>query len=91
MGAYEKYELVISMPEATFANPYNPDEIDLYAWFWSPEGDSVKMNGFFDDYNGADQWKIRFAARQVGTWRYRVYATDIDGTGESATRDLRSN
>ncbi len=86
VGAYEKYELVISMPEATFANPYNPDEIDLYAWFWSPGGDSVKMNGFFDDYNGADQWKIRFAANQVGTWRYRVYATDIDGTGESANR-----
>jgi hypothetical protein len=86
VGRYEKYELVISMPEATFANPYNPEEIDLYAWFWSPGGDSVKMNGFYDNYSGADKWKIRFAANQAGTWTYRVFATDLDGTGQGETR-----
>ncbi|MFH0757970.1 MAG: DUF5060 domain-containing protein [Bacteroidota bacterium] len=83
VGTYDKYEVVISMPEATFSNPYDPEEIDLYAWFWSPAGDSVKMNGFYDNYQGADQWKIRFAARQAGTWEYRVFATDLDGTGSS--------
>ncbi len=75
------------LEDATFTNPYNPEEIDLYAWFYSPNGDSVKMNGFYDNYQGADLWKIRFAANQAGSWEYQVFATDVDGTG---TSDLHS-
>jgi hypothetical protein len=88
VGRYEKYELVISISDATYENPYDPDEIDLYAWFYSPGGDSVKVNGFYDNYQGRDQWKIRFAAGQSGLWEYRVFARDLDGTGYSGKRDL---
>ncbi len=84
VGKYEKYELLISISNAAFENPYDPDQIDLHAWFWSPEGDSVKMNGFYDNYLGRDQWKIRFAANREGTWSYQVFARDVDGTGSSA-------
>ena len=83
VGTYEKFEVVVSMPDATYGNPYNTEEIDLYAWFYSPDGDSVKMNGFYDNYQGRDEWKIRFAANQEGTWDYHVYATDTDGTGNT--------
>ncbi len=83
VGSYEKYELVVNLLDATFTNPYNPEEIDLYAWFYSPDGDSVKMNGFYDNYQGRDQWKIRFAARQAGSWEYQVFASDADGSGSS--------
>ena len=83
VSKYDKYELSIKLLDATFTNPYNPDEIDLHAWFYSPEGDSVKMNGFYDNYQGANQWKIRFAANRVGTWEYQVIATDSDGTGQT--------
>ncbi len=83
VGTYEKYELVVNLLDATFTNPYNPEEIDLYAWFYSPDGDSVKMNGFYDNYQGRDQWKIRFAARQTGSWEYQVFASDADGSGSS--------
>jgi len=83
VGTYDKYELAVNLLNATFTNPYNPEEIDLYAWFYAPNGDSVKMNGFYDNYQGREQWKIRFAANQVGSWDYQVFATDMDGTGFS--------
>ena len=83
VGTYEKFELLINLPDASYSNPYNPEEIDLFAWFYSPGGDSVKMIGFYDNYQGRDQWKIRFAASQAGSWEYRVYARDVDGTGKT--------
>ena len=83
VGTYEKFELLINLPDASYSNPYNPEEIDLYAWFYTPDGDSVRMNGFYDNYQGRDQWKIRFAASLAGSWEYRIYATDQDGTGKS--------
>ncbi len=84
VGRYEKVELWVQMSDASYTNPFDPDEIDLYAWFLGPEGDSIKINGFYDNYQAADQWKIRFAAPSEGTWEYRVYATDVDGTGSGA-------
>ncbi|MEN8202664.1 MAG: DUF5060 domain-containing protein [Bacteroidota bacterium] len=83
VGTYEKFEVVLDLLDADYENPYNPEEIDLYAWFYSPDGDSVKMNGFYDNYDGRNQWKIRFAANQTGSWQYQVFASDLDGTGES--------
>jgi hypothetical protein len=83
VGKYEKFEILISMPDATYGNPFDPDEIDLHAWFYAPTGDSVKINGFYDNYQGCDQWLIRFSANRTGIWTYRVYATDVDGTGNS--------
>lgn len=88
VASYEKYELVINMTDASYSNPYNPEEIDLYAWFYAPDGDSVRMNGFYDDYMGQEQWKIRFAANQTGSWEYRVFATDMDGTGSIEKRSF---
>lgn len=86
VNSYEKYELILKLEDATFENPYDPEELDLYAWFYSPDGDSLKMNGFYDNYQERDQWKIRFAASQVGNWEYQVFATDEDGTGSSDRR-----
>jgi len=85
---YEKYELSLKLEDATFENPYNPEELDLYAWFYSPAGDSVKMNGFYDNYQEQKQWKIRFAADQTGQWEYQVFARDEDGTGFSDRRSF---
>jgi hypothetical protein len=83
VARYDKFEVVVNLLNASYVNPFDPDEIDLYAWFYSPGGDSVKMNGFYDNYQGRDQWKIRFAANQAGSWNYTVFATDPDGTGKS--------
>jgi hypothetical protein len=83
VGLYEKFEITLDLLDAAYENPYDPDEIDVYAWFHSPGGDSVRMNGFYDNYQNRDAWKIRFAASQTGTWQYRIYAADLDGTGSS--------
>jgi hypothetical protein len=83
LGRYEKFEITLTMLDATFENPYDPDQIDVYAWFYSPGGDSIRMNGFYDNYQNRDEWKIRFAANQTGTWEYRIFASDMDGTGSS--------
>lgn len=80
---YGKFEVLVEMTDATYDNPFNPEAINLYAWFYSPDGDSVKMNGFYDNYMGRDEWKIRFAANQPGSWEYQIFASDLDGTGES--------
>ncbi|MDW8103362.1 MAG: hypothetical protein RMK30_10895, partial [Anaerolineae bacterium] len=32
---------------------------------------------------GAPVWKVRFAPQQLGTWRYRIRATDASGTVQS--------
>ena len=88
VGKYEKFEVMVRLEDATYQNPYNPEEIDLFAWFYSPDGDSVRMNGFYDNYMGRDEWKIRFAARQAGSWHYRVFARDLDGTGSTGTQSF---
>jgi hypothetical protein len=83
VGLYEKLEITLNLLDAAYDNPYNPDEIDVYAWFYSPDGDSVRMNGFYDNYQNRDEWKIRFTANRTGRWEYRIYASDLDGTGSS--------
>ena len=36
VASYEKFEIVVGMKNASYGNPYNPDEIDLHAWFMLP-------------------------------------------------------
>jgi hypothetical protein len=35
--------------------------------------------------SGEPVWKVRFAPQQIGTWQYRLRATDASGTVESVT------
>ena len=78
VGKYEKFELTVALG-STYTNPYDPTQIDLSATFTSPSGKAWKVNGF---YNGS-QYKIRFAANEVGNWTYVVSATDASGTASS--------
>ncbi len=85
IGLYEKFEAILVLNNADYDNPYNPDEIDVQATFISPSGKQWKIFGFFDDYNGVAQWKVRFAPNEIGQWSYSIQATDKDGTGNSET------
>jgi hypothetical protein len=62
VGKYVKLELTVSMT-ASYSNPYNPSEIDMWAEFTSPTSKAWKINGFYDGSN----WKVRFAANETGT------------------------
>src|ERR1041384_8084740 len=51
LGTYEKFELTIDL-DATFKNPYDPDEISLDGQFTSPSGQKITLPGFYyDDFN----------------------------------------
>ncbi len=75
VGKYDKLELTVGLT-ALFTNAYDPDEIDLSGEFTSPSQKSFRVNGFFD----GTQWKIRFAAGEVGKWSYVVKAKDASGS-----------
>lgn len=85
VGVYEKFEINVGLENATYENPYDPDEIDLRAVFISPSDSVWVVNGFYDNYNNRDQWKIRFSPDETGTWTYYLMATDESGTGESGS------
>lgn len=92
---YGKFDLTLDLA-ATCDNPFNPDEIDVWAQFTSPQGMTARVNGFLDQPftrrldNGREQleavgepvWRIRFAPEVEGRWRYRVFAKDRTGTVE---------
>ncbi len=83
IGKYEKFELTIELEDATYQNPYNYEEIALFAYFTSPAGDTLWVNGYYDEYQQIGEWKIRFSPDSIGQWQYRVYVTDVDGTASS--------
>ncbi len=80
---YEKLEITLDLENVVIHNPYNPDEIDVYAEFTSPSGKKLRVNGFYDDYNHADAWKIRFSTGETGEWSCRVFVKNNGGIGQS--------
>jgi hypothetical protein len=82
VGLYEKFEIYVAL-DAVYSNPYDPEEIDVRAVFTSPAAQQWTINGFFDNYNSASKWKVRFSPNETGTWTYRLIATDIGGTDSS--------
>ena len=81
---YEKFEIVPILKNVGIENPFDPADIDIYAQFTSPSGKSIKVNGFYDNFAEANQWKIRFSPNEMGEYKYQVFAKDAGGTGESA-------
>ena len=93
VGQYQLFELSLDL-KATYDNPFDPADIDVYAQFEDPDGKVVRVNGFFTQKHkrilekggeriepeGTPFWQIRFAPPTQGTWRYRVSARDRSGT-----------
>jgi hypothetical protein len=93
VSRYGKFELTLDLA-ATFDNPFDPANVDIWASFTSPQGRTVRVNGFLDqphtrkldgrreliEPSGEPAWKIRFTPDTEGVWRYRVFARDRSGT-----------
>ncbi len=75
------------------ANPFDPEEVDARGIITQPDGSEVTVPAFyFMQYdlagsnperllNGRNpSWKVRFAARQVGTHSIALAVTDAQGT-----------
>jgi len=87
------FEVTIRL-EADYQNPYDPDDIALFATFIAPDGKATTVNGFiYQDYErklsdgkeelvprGERVWKVRFAPRRLGTYRYRLEVKTRGGT-----------
>ena len=43
VGLYEKFEINISLENVSYTNPYNPDEVDLQAFFTAPSGKILSL------------------------------------------------
>lgn len=84
---YEKLELRVDL-RATYQNPYDPDEIDLWAEFTAPSGKVWKIWGFYNPSSWSSLWMVRFAPNEVGRWRAVVKVRDRDGAAESKPREI---
>lgn len=92
IGLYKKFELTLDI-NATYDNPYDPEDIDLAAEFISPSEKKYAIPGFFYQYykravengqelltaEGSPAWKIRFTPAEKGTWKYKIRIKDRTG------------
>jgi hypothetical protein len=85
---YEKFELWLNLEHVKFDNPFDPEQVDVYALFKSPSGEEIRINGFYDDYDDAGQWKVRFSPRETGEYRYTVYVKSNELSGKTADSTL---
>ena len=98
VGLYDKYEVTFTMN--SYDNPYDPNVIDAYALFTSPDGRTLRANGFyyegysFKENKGVevatrqrekDCWKVRFTPDMPGRWTFMVQAIDQNGGATSAS------
>ncbi len=86
------FELTLNI-NAAYANPFAPEEIDVYALFKAPDGKAVRVNGFLNrpharrlenDHEiivptGEPVWMIRFSPGVEGKWTYTVHVKDRTG------------
>ncbi len=81
---YEKFEVSLNLENVGIENPYDPADIDVYAHFTAPSGKKIRINGFYDNYENADQWKVRFSPGETGAYTYQLFVDDSGMMGESA-------
>jgi len=84
---YEKFEIWLNLQNVTYENPFDPEEVDLYAIFQSPSGKEIQINGFYDNYEDADQWKIRFSPNETGTYKYQIF---VENKGKKGKTDSQT-
>lgn len=82
---YEKLALDLELANTTIYNPFDPDDIDVFAHFMSPDGRKFRINAFYDNYNSANQWRLYFAPDLVGEWSYKLFINDVSGSDSTET------
>ncbi len=94
---HDLFELTLDL-QATFNNPFDPEDIDVYATFSPPKGGEIRVNGFLDqpfsrklvdnaeriEPAGEAVWKIRFTPSDPGRWRYQVFVKTKTGSASLA-------
>jgi hypothetical protein len=101
---FNKFEITLTLG-ATYANPFDPNEISVDGYFISPGNATLIQPGFYyQDYqvsgiggnetytsNGAPAWKVRFTPKEVGIYQYYVKVTDRSGTSYTTHASFEVN
>ncbi len=90
---YSRMEWVLPV-DLAYENPFDPDEIDVFGVFTSPDGYPVVMPAFWMqpmrqtcvedcaievlEPDGLPEWRLRFTPDQVGLWTYEFRARQQD-------------
>lgn len=82
---YTPLKLELALEHTSIFNPYDPDDIDVYARFTSPSGETIRINAFYDNYQEADQWRLYFSPFEIGNWNYKLFINDVNGTDSTET------
>ncbi len=87
---YNMFEVRFQLTE-TYPNPFDPDEIDIWAYFRSPSGNTEKRPAFwYQHYNSEGmpdmkpEWRIRYSPKEAG--RYYVHMAGDDRRAKIKTR-----
>ena len=94
IAVFEKLELTVSLA-AAYTNPYDYDDILLRGIFTAPSGKKDTIEGFFmQDFTlnqssgnvtpGNNNFKIRYAPKETGTYNYTVTCQNTLGNTASS-------
>ncbi|MBS0001377.1 MAG: DUF5060 domain-containing protein [Cyclobacteriaceae bacterium] len=84
VGLYDKLETRFDV-DGDFANPFDPEEIDVSVTFTSPTGKTWKMFGFYNYSDWQTMWMVRFSPHEKGNWKYVINVRDRSGETTSET------
>lgn len=87
---YEKFEVLLDLENVEIENPYDPEDIIVNALFTAPSGQIIRINGFYDDYGNAGQWKVRFSPAEEGEYSYQLFVNDAGSAGETSVAHFTS-
>jgi len=92
---YEKFEVSFRIPDR-YLDPFDSNQVHVTATFLAPSGDETSVEGFYDQPffreltpagerivpQGRPLWKVRFAPREPGPYRYILRVRDTSGQAE---------
>src|SRR5450432_388620 len=88
VGLYDKHELRLNV-KASFANPFDPEDVDIMTTFISPTGKKWTVPGFYH-YTFGSMWKVRFSQDELGIWKYTVHVRDKTGEVTSEEKSFKA-
>ncbi len=78
---YDKFEMTFNL-SATYANPFDPEEVDVRATVRTPSGETETVPGFYRS-DSSPHWAVRYAPRQKGAHQVVLSVVDANGATTS--------
>ncbi len=82
-AVYDMLEITFNL-NTVYANPFDPDEVDVKAYFASPSNKTYVMPGFYKS-DSSPNWAVRYAPLETGAHTVYLEVTDGSGTTQTST------